>query len=131
MYLYKPRWLVLTYLTCIMGVSVIYVFWMCQRHSFSAMITVSTNLMFNEIYRRPFGPMGYYAFGVYLSILYFEYSQAVSNRELRKRPAYQFLTYIGRAKSRQLSVQLIGLFMVLFVVFIRFSSFGGMGNSLA
>lgn len=125
MYLYKPRWIVLTYLTAIISISVVYVFWMCQRNGFSAMITVSTNLMYNEIYRRPFGPMGYYAFGIYLSILYFEYSQAVSNRELRKRPAYQFLTYIGKTKSRQVTVQIVGTLMLFFVVFIRFSSFSG------
>jgi len=36
--------------------------------------------MFNLIYRRPFGPAGYYALGALLSIFYFEYSQALSNR---------------------------------------------------
>jgi hypothetical protein len=58
-----------------------------------------------------------------LSIFYFEYSQAIPNRELRKRNAYKFMSYIGSNKARQITFQLIGLLLVFTLVFIRYSSF--------
>ena len=67
------------------------------------MLIITNNEMFNQLYRRPFGPVGYYALGIMLSIFYFEYSQAISNRDLRKRNAYKFMTYIGKSKQRSIT----------------------------
>ena len=87
------------------------------------MLNVMDNNMFDYLFRAPFGPVGYYSLGIMLSIFYFEYSQAVPNRELRKRNAYKFMSYIGRTKATQFTFQLLGLFLVFFTVFIRYWSF--------
>jgi hypothetical protein len=80
--------------------------------------------MFNAIYRRPFGPVGFYALGILLSIFYFEYSQSVSNKELGKKKASRFLKFIGKNKKRSMISQLVGGTICIFVVFIRFTSIG-------
>ena len=95
----KFRWTVLIYLSTLILSSIGYLFFMSFTKCFSSMLTISTNEMFDVIYRRPFGPMGYYALGILLSIFYFEYSQSISNKELRKRKAYQFMSYVGRTKK--------------------------------
>lgn len=59
-----------------------------------------------------------------LSIFYFEYSQAISNRDFRKRKAYMLMTYIGKSRKRSLITQLIGGMLIFFVVFIRYTCFG-------
>ena len=100
MYLKRRRWLVLSYLMSIVTISIAYVFWVTVTNDFSSMLTIIDYKMFNELYRRPFGPMGYYALGIMLSIFYFEYSQAISNRELRKRNAFKFMSFIGKTKNR-------------------------------
>jgi len=79
--------------------------------------------MYKDFYKRPFGPIGYYALGIILSIYYFEYSQAVSNRALRRRRAYRFMNYIGKSRKRCLITQFSGAALVFFVMFIRYSSF--------
>ena len=53
------------------------------KNSFTTILVINDNNMLNEIFKRPFGPVGYYAFGILLAIFYFEYTQAISNRELR------------------------------------------------
>jgi hypothetical protein len=40
------------------------------------------------------------------------------------------MSYIGRTKSRQLTVQLLGIALLLFVIFIRYSSFSGITPAL-
>lgn len=124
-YLYhnRNRWFVLGYLLLLIAFSTTYLFLMSWHNNFSSMLNVSDNKMFDELYRAPFGPVGYYALGIMLSIFYFEYSQAISNRELRKRNAYRFMSYIGRSKSKQLIFQLIGLVTLFFVLFVRYWSF--------
>lgn len=92
--------MVLGYLMSIVTISIAYVFYVTVTNDFSSMLTIKDYKMFNELYRRPFGPMGYYALGIMLSIFYFEYSQAISNRELRKRNAFKFMSFIGKTKNR-------------------------------
>ena len=58
----------------IVTISIAYVFYVTVTNDFSSMLTIKDYKMFNELYRRPFGPMGYYALGIMLSIFYFEYS---------------------------------------------------------
>ena len=126
MYLSRTkRWLVLSYLSLLILFSMSYLFYVSLTYKFSSMLTIQDNTMFDAIYRRPFGPIGYYSLGILLSIFYFEYSQAISNRELRKRNAYRFMIYVGKTKTRVLIMQLIGAFFLIFVVFIRYSSFCG------
>lgn len=124
-YLYhnRNRWFVLGYLSFLMAFSFCYIFLMSWHFDLSSMLNVSDNRMFDMLYRAPFGPVGYYALGIMLSIFYFEYSQAIPNRDLRKRNAYKFMSYIGKNKAKQFTFQIIGLILVLFVVFIRYWSF--------
>lgn len=121
----SKRWLVLTFLVLLILLSISYLFWVSITNEFSSILVIKDNTMFNSIYRRPFGPVGFYALGILLSIFYFEYSQSVANKELGKKKASRFLRYVGKNKKRTMICQLIGTFAILFVVFIRFSSFGG------
>ncbi len=123
LYLSTKRAVVLSYLIALIALSIVYVFYVSALNDFSSILTIKDNLMFNELYRRPFGPMGYYALGILLSLFYFEYQQAISNRDLRTRKAYRFLSYIGRSKKRQYTLQTIGALVMVFVLFIRFTSF--------
>jgi len=45
-----------------------------DKKGLSTLLTIDDDKMFNELFRRPFGPAGYYALGILLSIFYFEYS---------------------------------------------------------
>jgi hypothetical protein len=119
------RWAVLIYLSILMLISITYIFWCSISYGFSSILTITNNQMFDQLFRRPFGPVGYYALGIMISIFYFEYSQAISNRDLRKRKTYIFLHYIGKTKTRCFTIQLIGSLILLFVVFIWYSSFKG------
>lgn len=121
----SKRWLVLTFLVLLIVLSISYLFWISITNSFSSILVIRDNTMFNTIYRRPFGPVGFYALGILLSIFYFEYSQSVANKELGKKKASRFLRYVGKNKKRPLICQVIGALTILFVVFIRFTSFGG------
>jgi hypothetical protein len=44
--------------------------------NFSSMMTVDEESSFDELFRFPLGPVGYYALGILFSIFYFEYSQS-------------------------------------------------------
>lgn len=68
------RWLVLSYLSFLIIGSISYLFWVSYANDFSSMLTIKDNTMFDEVFRRPFGPVGFYALGILLSIFYFEYS---------------------------------------------------------
>jgi uncharacterized protein with PQ loop repeat len=70
----NKRWLVLSFLTVLVIASMLYLFYVTMKHSFSCMLVISDDIMFDDLYRRPFGPVGFYALGILLSILYFEYS---------------------------------------------------------
>lgn len=94
------RVLVLSYLSLIIACSVLYLFFVTMFNNFPSVINPNDNNMYNAIFRSPFASMGYYSLGIMLSIFYFEYSQAISNRDLRKNNAYIFLNYLGRKKSR-------------------------------
>jgi len=93
---------VLSLLTLLIAGSFSYLFIFSLKYQYPAILTIKDNNMFDTIYRRPFAPVGFYSLGILLSIFYFEYSQAVSNRELRKRNAYRFLIYVGKNKKRSL-----------------------------
>ena len=121
----SKRWLVLTFLVLLIILSISYLFWVSITNEFSSILVIKDNTMFNAIYRRPFGPVGFYALGILLSIFYFEYSQSVANKELGKKKASRFMRYVGKNRKRILSCQLIGAITILFVVFIRYTSFGG------
>ncbi len=89
------RWIVIGYLLALIGFSSVYILVCSLASHFSSILTIVDNVMFDEIYRRPFGTVGYYALGILLSISYFEFTLAVSQRELRKRNVYRLLYYIG------------------------------------
>eukprot|EP00347_Sterkiella_histriomuscorum_P019610 403340973 len=120
----NKRGLVVILLSCLILLSMLYLLIVSIDKGFSSMLVIENTYMFSDIYKRPFGPVGFYALGIIASIFYFEYSQAISNRQLRKRRAYQFMTYIGKSKQRSLKTQFYGGLLLIFVIFIRYSSFG-------
>ena len=73
---------------------------MTVLNNFSTLLTVDIQNMFDELFRYPIGTIGYYSLGVLLAIFYFEYSQSISNRDLRKTRAYKVLDYIGKSRMR-------------------------------
>ncbi len=89
----------LSFLTILILISIVYVFVQTISHEFSSIINISTNEMFNTIFRRPFGTVGYYALGIMLSINYFEYTQAAGNKEMKKRCAYRFMKYTTSSRK--------------------------------
>ena len=119
----KRRNYVLIYLSLLIAISILYLFIMTMVYEYSSMVVILDNNMYNHLYRRPFGPMGYYALGIMLSIFYFEYSLAVSNRALRRRRAFIFMNYIGKSKKRCFITQVIGTSLLLFLIFISYSRF--------
>ena len=87
------------------------------------MMTVDEENMYDELFRFPLGPVGYYALGILLAIFYFEHSQSVSNEELRNYTASRFMRHVGATKKRTLGYQILGSFLSIFIVFIRYSCF--------
>ena len=67
---------VLFYLVFLICISIIYLFSMTLWDNFSSMMTVDEESSFDELFRFPLGPVGYYALGILFSIFYFEYSQS-------------------------------------------------------
>lgn len=118
--------MVLAFLILLILESMAYLFFMTMANGFTTMLTVDLENMFDELYRYPFGPVGYYALGILLAIFYFEYHQAVSNRELKQRKAYKLITHIGRNKKRQMRYQCFGVLLQLLLIFSRWLSFGGL-----
>jgi len=98
-------------------------------HEFSSMMTVDEESMYDELFRFPLGPVGYYALGILLAIFYFEYSQSVSNQYLKKFRAYRFMKHVGKTKMRTLGYQVFGSCLSLLVVFIRYTSFANVDRS--
>lgn len=96
------RWLVLSLLTFLILLSIVYLFSSTLHYDFPAIVNINTLEMFYVIYRRPFGPVGYYALGIMLSIFYFEYTQVNRNAELKKRLSYRFMKYVVSSKKSQL-----------------------------
>ncbi len=92
-------------------------------NNFSTLLTVDIHNMFDEIFRYPIGTVGYYSLGVLLAIFYFEFSQSISNRDLRKTKAYKVLDYIGKSRNRCMYCQIIGAILGLIMVFLRYTSF--------
>ena len=70
----SKRWLVLAYLVILIIFSMTYLFWITITGNYSSILVILDNKMFNAVYRRPFGPVGFYALGILISIFYFEYS---------------------------------------------------------
>lgn len=102
-YMYQKRYwrkLVISYLCILILSSMLYLFFMTFSNGFSPMLTVDAENMFDELFRYPAGPVGYYAIGILFSIFYFEYEQSVSNRDLKNRRAYRIIKYIGRSRRR-------------------------------
>jgi hypothetical protein len=73
------RWLVLSILTMLIIMSIVYIFVSSIKAEFPSIVSIDKYDMFYIIYRRPFAPVGYYALGIILSIFYFEYTQASRN----------------------------------------------------
>lgn len=75
-YLYQRRYrrkLVLFYLSCLILESILYLSIMTFKNNFSTMLTIDAENMFDELFRYPFGPVGYYAMGILIAIYFFEY----------------------------------------------------------
>ena len=113
----------IVYLLLLIIISIAYIGTMTWMNEFSSMMTVDEENMYDELFRFPVGPMGYYALGILLAMFYFEYSQSVSNSELGKYRASLFMTYVGATKTRTVVYQFIGSSLCIFVVFIRYTSF--------
>ena len=76
LYLYQRRYrrrLVLSYLAFLIAGSMAYLIVMTIVHDYSVLLSVNVDSMFDEIFRYPFGPVGYYALGIIHAIFLFEY----------------------------------------------------------
>jgi hypothetical protein len=119
----RGRQSVIVYLLFLIAASMAYLGTMTGMNDFSTMMTVDEESTFDELFRFPLGPVGYYALGILLAIFYFEYSQSVSNKDLKSYRAYRFMKHVGASKTRTLAYQILGSCLSLFVVFIRYTSF--------
>lgn len=68
------RRFVLFYLAFLIIGSMVYLGLMTLLNKFSTLLTVDKENMFDELFRYPFGPIGYYALGIMIAIFYFEFS---------------------------------------------------------
>lgn len=96
----NSRTTIVIFLNLLILESMIYLFTVTMLNEYSSMLNFDVNQMYKDFYKRPFGTVGYYAMGILLSIYYFEYSQAISVRSLRRRRAYRFMNYIGKSWKR-------------------------------
>jgi hypothetical protein len=92
-------------------------------NGYSTMFIIDNENKFDKLYRRPWAPSGFYALGILLSIFYYEYSQAINNRFLRDRYSYKVLNFFQKSRKYCLISQISGLFILAFVVFIRYSCY--------
>jgi|LauGreDrversion4_2_1035121.scaffolds.fasta_scaffold341637_2 hypothetical protein len=104
---------------------------MTVLNNFSTLLTVDIQNMFDELFRYPIGTIGYYSLGVLLAIFYFEYSQSISNRDLRKTRAYKVLDYIGKSRVRCTNCQIIGAIICLGVIFARYFCFASFNEGIS
>lgn len=62
------------YLTFLMIESVLYLFITTMTFGLSTLFTIENINSFDDLFRYPFGPVGYYAMGIMCAIFYFEYT---------------------------------------------------------
>lgn len=86
--------MVFAFLFIIILASMTYLILTTCFNGLSTLLFVETNAMFNILYRRPFGPMGYYAMGILGSIFYYEYTYANSVKYLHECKAFLAMNYI-------------------------------------
>jgi hypothetical protein len=91
---------VIVFLCFLISLSISYLATMTYWHGYSSLMTVDEENMYDELFRFPLGPLGYYALGVLLAIFYFEYTQSISNKNLRKTLSCRILTFIGKNRKR-------------------------------
>jgi hypothetical protein len=84
---------------------------------------IDTTKKFDYLYRMPFGPVGFYSLGILLSIFYFEYQMALSNRTQRDRYSYKLLNFFQKSRKYCIISQISGLALLFFVIFIRYSCY--------
>jgi hypothetical protein len=53
---------------------------MTLMNEFSTLLNIENYHLFNDLYRRPFAPVGYYALGILVGFSYFEYTLANSSQ---------------------------------------------------
>ena len=127
LYLYihkKRRNTVIVILSLFILQSISFLIIMTYKDGYSTLMSIeNNNNMFNILYRKPFGPIGFYSFGIMVAIFYYEFTLAVSNRSLRNRKAYKFMMAVGKNRKSSLIAQLSGGFVVIILIFIRYSSF--------
>ncbi len=70
----NSRLSIVIFLNLLIFESMVYMFTVTLMKDYSSMLNFDLNDMYNDFYKRPFGPVGYYAMGILLSIYYFEYS---------------------------------------------------------
>lgn len=77
----KNRNVTLIYLTFLIVCSIAYLITVTAVYDLTTLMTVySINETFDPLYKRPFGPCGYYALGAMLSIFYYEFSLNITQR---------------------------------------------------
>lgn len=96
---------------------------MTVKYDYSTIFIIDSTKKFDYLYRRPFGPVGCYSLGILLSIFYFEYQMAVSNRTLRDRYSYKVLNFFQKSRKYCLISQFSGLAVLFFIIFIRYSCY--------
>lgn len=82
---------------------------MTVLEGFPAYLMFDYNNMFDTLIRRPFGPAGYYAFGMLMAFYYYEYQLSHSERSLESKwnfitntTHYKVMNYFSKNKKRGL-----------------------------
>ena len=95
-YLYQKksyRKYVLIYNSFLILLSMFYLTIMTWENNYPTVFLIDSTKKFDILYRRPYGPVGFYSLGILLSIFYFEYQLALSNRSMRDRYSYRVLNF--------------------------------------
>jgi hypothetical protein len=75
-YLYQKksyRKYVLIYNSFLILLSMFYLTIMTWENNYPTVFLIDSTKKFDILYRRPYGPVGFYSLGILLSIFYFEY----------------------------------------------------------
>ena len=101
----RKRLTVIIFLQLVIAGSITYLILVTLKHDLSTLLVFdSQSQLANLVFRKPFGPTGYYALGILLAIFYFEYQQGIANRGLRELAAYKLMNFIGMNRRRCLLV---------------------------
>mmetsp|Transcript_11718 Transcript_11718/g.11636 ORF Transcript_11718/g.11636 Transcript_11718/m.11636 type:complete len:320 (+) Transcript_11718:1246-2205(+) len=134
------------YLGLYIVISVLYLVAQTAYNDFSVLVTIYTyQNIFNPLYRKIYGPSGYYALGCLLGLFYYEISvqrfqsrkssmQAITFSQIETTKVCKtisqkvFAKFSGSYRTR-IVFQIIGAVLLIFLIFARFSDFSKDDNN--